>query len=353
MCVTNIYLDIYPDGRKQEFRQTSICQFGYPGRPCSKTTSLENPPRMIGWDEPSTEYMLTSHSRVFPAVISPLTPPRSSGGSIQRRSGGYLSAEEGLRRRDSKRRSTEKKRSSSPKPKKEHRKERIIIVDAPPTPRTPPTKYSQVYTAPNSPVARGRPIIVDERPRPPPRVPSVGAVVGDRPSRRQRIPSPKRSNWDSPSSSHTSFDLHSEERAKNEARARRDSRIAELEAEKKREKQIRAHDDAIRNRPAVPLKNRQFLRPVVDQSDALPSMMGGLRLEDRERRVSDERLLSPEARKKLQEKELAVRFRREAEEEEAMRQRLRERQMPGRRFSVGPAQRRQRVLYSDGVYRWE
>jgi hypothetical protein len=309
MCVTNIYVDVYPDGIRKEFRQTSICQFGYAGRPCNKITSLENPPRMIGWDEPSTEYMLTSSSKYFPAVL-PITPPRSSGGSSHRRSGGYLSAEEGLRRRDSKRRSTDsKKRSSSPKPKREHRKERIIIVDAPPTPRTPPTQYQQVYTAPNSPVARGRPIIVDERPRPPPRVPSVGAVVGERPSRRQRAASPKRSNWDSPSSSHTSFDLQSEERAKNEKKARRDSRIAELEAEKKREQQIRAHDDAIRNRPAVPLQNRQFLRPVVDQSEPLPTMMGGLRLEDRERRLSDERQLSAEARKRLQEKELAMRLR--------------------------------------------
>jgi hypothetical protein len=40
-------------------------------------------------------------------------------------------------------------------------------------------------------------------------------------------------------------------------------------------------------------------------------------------------------------------------EEEAMVQRLRERQMPKRRFSVGPGGRRHRVLYDDGVYRWE
>lgn len=359
MCVTNIYVDVYPDGQRSEFRQTSICQYGQPGRPCSKTSSLENPPRKISWGEPSTEYMLTSHARVFPAVMRPHTPPRSSGGSINRRSGGYLSAEDGARRRDSQRRSAElKKRSASPKPKREHRKERIIIVDAPPTPRTPPQQYNQVYTAPNSPVARGRPIIVDERPRPPPRVPSVGAVVGERPARRQRSPSRRRSDWDSPSSSHTSFDLQSEERAKIEAKARRDSRIAELEAEKKRDEHIRAHDEAIRNRPAVPLssqppKSRQYLRPVVDQTEALPAMMGGMRLDERERKISGDRLLSTETRRRLEDRELAAKMKREAEEQEAMRQRLRERQMPGRRFSVGPAQRRQRVLYSDGVYRWE
>ena len=81
--------------------------------------------------------------------------------------------------------------------------------------------------------------------------------------------------------------------------------------------------------------------------------MGGMRLDERERKISGDRLLSTETRRRLEDRELAAKMKREAEEQEAMRQRLRERQMPGRRFSVGPAQRRQRVLYSDGVYRWE
>jgi hypothetical protein len=88
----------------------------------------------------------------------------------------------------------------------------------------------------------------------------------------------------------------------------------------------------------------------VDTTEKLSGMMGGVRIDDRERM---ERRLSNDARRRLEEREAAMKLRREAEEEEAMRQRLRERQMPGRRFSVGPAQRRQRVLYSDGVYRWE
>lgn len=353
MCVTNVYIDVFPDGKRQEFRQTSICQYGIPGRPCNKTSTLENPPRKITYGEPTTEYMLTQHQRVFPAVL-PQTPPRSSGGSANRRSGGYVSSsDEGRRRRDSKRRSAEPAKSS--KPKREHRKERIVIVDSPPTPRTPPQKYNQAFTAPNSPVNRGRPIIVDERPRPPPRVPSVGAVVGERPPRRSRSSSRPRFGWDSPSSSHTSFDLQAEERAKAEIRARRDSRIAELEAERRREEMIKAHDEAIKRRPAVPfppapLGQRAFLHPTVDSTEKLSGMMGGVRIDDRERM---ERRLSNDARRRMEEREAAAKLRREAEEEEAMRQRLRERQMPGRRFSVGPAQRRQRVLYSDGVYRWE
>lgn len=62
---------------------------------------------------------------------------------------------------------------------------------------------------------------------------------------------------------------------------------------------------------------------------------------ERERRRSEDR-----KREKTKE-------RLEASEAEAMRQRLRERQMPRRRFSVGPGGRRHRVLYDDGVYRWE
>lgn len=362
MCVTNIYVDVYPDGQRAEFRQTSTCPYGLPGRPCERTSTLENPPRKILWSEPTTEFMLTSSQRIFPAVMAPMTPPRSAGGSIHRRSGGgYMSStSDDGRRRDSKRRSAEPTKRSSPKPKREHRKERIIIVDSPPTPRTPPQQYTQAFTAPNSPVNRGRPIIVDERPRPPPRVPSVGAVVGDRPQRRNRSPSRPKFGWDSPSSSHTSFDLQSEEKQKADAKARRNSRIAELEAEKRREERIRAHDEDIKRRPAVPLppaplKHREFLRPVVDQSENLQGMMGGMRLDDRprERVASGDRLLSSEARRRAEDRAVAAKLRVEAEEEEAMRQRLRERQMPGRRFSVGPAQRRQRVLYSDGVYRWE
>ena len=362
MCVTNIYVDVYPDGMSRTFSQVSLCQYGVPtGRPCSKASTIKEPIRKIQWDEPTTEFMLTQHQRdqrVFPTL--PLTPPRSSAGSSHRLSAGYVSStsDEGLRRRDSKRRSASSRHSASSRtePKREHRKERIIIVEAPPTqaPRTPPRAFKQTFTAPNSPISRGRPIIVDERPRPT-RVPSVGAVVGDRPRRSTSSTRP-RYGWDSPSSSHTSFDLAAEERAKAEAKLQRDERIAELEADRRRADRIRAHDEAIKRRPAVPLapaplKNRAYLSPVVDQTKDVQGMMGGLRLD--ERVSAGDRLLSSESRRRNEEREIAAKLRREAEEAEAMKSRLRERQMPGRRFSVGPAQRRERVLYSDGVYRYE
>jgi hypothetical protein len=107
---------------------------------------------------------------------------------------------------------------------------------------------------------------------------------------------------------------------------------------------------------------------VVDQSLALQGLMGGLSLGDgrgeavAERRMSlneriGERALTDAAaeRRRLERERMGrvERERREKREEEELRQRLRERQMPRRRFSVGPGGRRHRVLYDDGVYRWE
>lgn len=352
MCVTNIYVDRYPDGREVEFRQLSTCQYGLPTRPCSSHSILENPTRKIAFGEPTTQYMMTN-------TIFPSTPPRSSGGSHHRHSAGSsrrlssspATSEDSRRHRHSK---------SSSKPHRTHRKERIVIVDAPPTPGTPPQRYQQTFSTPSSPnmpfhSPRGRPIIVDERGMRPTRAPSVGAILGDRtrpipiPARR---PSLSRPVWDSPSSSHTSFDLRAE-RAREERRreelaadnARRARQLAEQaaaqDAAARRAQRIREQDEEIRRRPAVPiaprpLNQRAYIRPIVDNSQALSSMMGGLSLgptaPERARRVST---------------------RLETVEAEAQRQRLRERQMPKRRFTVGPGHRRSRVVYENGVYRYE
>ena len=134
----------------------------------------------------------------------------------------------------------------------------------------------------------------------------------------------------------------------------RDARIAELEAERRRQEFIRQQDEEIRRRPAVPvpprpLGQRDYLRPVVDQSEVLQGMMGGLTIRDERLAILEE----VEARRRLENRERAIQARMQAQEEEALKQRLRERQMPKRRFSVGPGGRRHRVLYDDGVYRWE
>jgi len=295
-------------------------------------------------------------------TIFPSTPPRSSGGSNHRHSAGSArshrhSSSSPATSEDSRR---HRHRRSSSKPHRTHHKERIIIVDAPPTPRTPPQPYQQTFSTPSSPnmpfhSSRGRPIIVDERGMRGTRSPSVGVVMGDRtrpipiPARRLSVSRPA---WDTPSSSHTSFDLKAErareERLRNELEAenaRRTRLLAEQAAAQDaaawRARRIAEQDDEIRRRPAVPiaprpLNQRAYIKPYVDNSQALSSMMGGLSLgasvPERTRRVSS---------------------RLEAAEAEAMRQRLRERQMPKRRFTVGPGHRRSKVVYENGVYRYE
>lgn len=294
-------------------------------------------------------------------TIFPSTPPRSSGGSHHRHSAGSTRSH----RLSSSPATSEDSRhnrhiKSSSKPHRTHRKERIIIVDAPPTPGTPPQLYQQTFSTPSSPnmpfrSPRGRPIIVDERGMRQTRAPSAGPILGERsrpipiPARRLSVSRPA---WDTPSSSHTSFDLKAE-RAREEKRreeleaanARRVRLLAEQaaaqDAAARRARRIAEQDEEIRRRPAVPiaprpLNQRAYIRPIIDNSQALSSMMGGLSLgataPERTRRVST---------------------RVEAAEAEAMRQRLRERQMPKRRFTVGPGHRRSRVIYENGVYRYE
>jgi hypothetical protein len=77
MCVTNVYVDRYPDGKEVEFRQTTYCENGKPaaGLACSKLSTFKNPTRNIQFGERTTEYILTDLGRVFPQI-----PPRSTGG---------------------------------------------------------------------------------------------------------------------------------------------------------------------------------------------------------------------------------------------------------------------------------
>jgi len=329
MCVTNIYVDRYPDGREVEFRHLSTCQYGTPGRPCSTHSTIENPVRMIQYGDAPTQ-------NIFSHPIYPSSPPLSSTSSQKRYSG------ESRRHSRSQSHSDDGRvylKRTSLKPTRQHRKERIVVVDAPPTPTTPPQLFAGTFTAPSSPDPKGRPIIVDERPLYRPTTP------------RQRSHSRPRYGWDSPSTSHTSFDHRAErEREEREGRERREQaariqrrREAQLDEEVRKARLIAEANEDIKRRAAVPVpippRQRQtYQRPVVDQTQALQERFGGLTLNGRGDTVGMGRpipvVVDPVA-------------------EEAMKQRLRERQLPKRRFTVGPGHRRHRVLYDDGLYRWE
>ncbi|SPO04560.1 uncharacterized protein DNG_07245 [Cephalotrichum gorgonifer] len=227
---------------------------------------------------------------------------------------------------------------------------RIVVVEAPPTTRTPPQNYSIPRTAPPSPAhgheaLRHRPVIVDERPE-----------------RRVRIEVPAASNPHPPAFSDSSSGRdgrgrggsrrqqassdESERRRERRSEKEREQRLRERsvrregrdEAEeearrRRREARIAKANIAIAQRGEQPLPPRRsattYVRPTVEVPGmaglGLVEGMGGLN----------------------------VRGSWEEEEEEARKQRLRERMMPNRRASIGAGSRRVRVEYGDGMYRLE
>jgi hypothetical protein len=128
--------------------------------------------------------------------------------------------------------------------------------------------------------------------------------VGEYPLRRHRSPSGEvRKIW--------------EEKEERERERFGEDEI-EREAERRKQASIQQQDTEFQRRPAVP-SGLIFSRT-----------SGGLSLGESER----------------------ARIRREQDEEEAIKQRLEERQLPTRRISVGSEFRRHRIVYKDGMYRY-
>jgi hypothetical protein len=101
---------------------------------------------------------------------------------------------------------------------------------------------------------------------------------------------------------------------------------------------------------------------VVDQprNDTLSGMMNSMRISDAELKIREDEeirrrlaLRDLEFKRELRGLERTRRAEEERRAEDESLQRLRERQLPRRRFSVGPGNRRTRVMYDDGLYRWE
>jgi hypothetical protein len=367
MCVTDIYIDRYPNGREVGFRQTRLCQYGRPGRPCENHSTLENTPRRIGYDEPTSEFIIRQLN----------TPPRSSTSSDRP---SFVDLGDESPKLKKKRRSGGLLLSTffGDPPHRRTRRENVVFSDGPPSPRTarippppPPAALSNhwnssrlprtpppfVYTA----APRGRsPVIVDNRRqhderRQPRRASSVEVHVGVRSSERR-----PRSRSPSPASVLAEFRRKDEE-AERERRRRRDEQEARLAAEleegreRRRQEERRALHDAEINarpvvRPAVPnpplLRRQTTIRPVVDQSDRLNDVLNDMNLSARGERVIAEAVAE---RRRRDERERMIRVGIEAEEAEAQRQRLR------RRFTIGGRGSgwRHRVLYDDGTYRSE
>ncbi|KAI9733720.1 MAG: hypothetical protein M1818_007134 [Claussenomyces sp. TS43310] len=364
MCVVEIYIDRYPNGREKHFRQTRLCQDGHPGRACGRLSTLTHPPREIHFDEPTSEFLVTQ-----------IHTPRSSTSSQRPTS---LIEVVDIDERPSSPRDRRNRESfwlnaffgEPPRRRRRGRQEHIVVIDEPPSPRIsppmspPPVPYFlpnvHRYSSPLTPshytqdsLSRGRvaPVVI-EGSRRTQRTTSIEVNIG---SRRQRSPSPTLSDLE-----------RLEEEAERERRHKRDERAERLareifEVREKRERQERRArlDAEINARPAIPATMRRLReRPIVNQTMRLHEVLGDMHLSANgervmgesiaERRREDERRASE--RRRMEERARMVELGRRVEEEEAQRNRLR------RRFTVGGAasgRARHRVTYDDGAFRYE
>lgn len=344
MCTTNIFTYVHPDGRKEQAYQPDLCSASRHGLPCANEMVFQHPEQYVGYSAPLSYGAQLPPS---PAYTPRSTTPNyrsgdesdrsfhSSSSSKKRLSGLYINGQKVL--------DIERHRRPS------SRHERIVLVDSPPTPRTPPQTWAAPHTAPSSPNAyvvdasprdsssRRRAVIVDERSR------------NDRPHVKIEVveEGPKRSKH----SRHTSTSSRDSRTSNEEEKRQRRKRHEERKREEKeiREQKLRARiaeaNAEIAGRPAVPVapaprRASTYKRGAVevrDQEAELVEAVSRLNFEEARREEKARRLAEKEA----------------AKEEEAQRQRLMERMMPKRRATVGPGSRRHRVLYDDGLYRWE
>lgn len=408
MCGSKVFTYVHPDGREEYSWVPTLCPAAaYTGRPCSSYySSTSYSPGTVSvthHQEPVYSYL----PRVLP---TPTYTPRSSTPSYHYRSGdesdhSHGSYQTGLGRDSSPREKRGRSRVSYRDDAASHRRsgrdkarrrERIVIVDGPPTPRTPPQTFCAPRSVPSSPNASPshhvldephrrrdswsrRPVIVDERglrsPRPPVRLESTD---------RSRTPGHARQTS---SSSYDSRGSHSSSQAAAAAAVYttsldegRRSRRAETKDEEQRQRELQAAREQrmnariakanaeIANRPAQPFpygaapsfssastakhpsgadKTTGGAQPQAQtravgsgHMDELAERLRKLKLEDEKKRTGTPR--PPQKPKKQVEWE-----------DEVQKRRLAERLMPARRASVGPGSRRHRVLYDDGLYRWE
>lgn len=387
MCTTHVYAYAYPDGRRGQSTRPALCAASRHGQPCVDNVILKHPTQYVQY---APAPMSSAPAPVYPGSYTfPPTPPLSST-PVLYRSGddsdrSYRSNSSSRRpRRPSGGAYVGSQRHLSDQPhhhgdghRSSPRRERIVLVDNPPTPRTPPQVFSTPHTAPSSPsfhpsptynaheqpYPSRRPVIVDERQRP-----FVQIDVVDAP-RRRASRSSQRTRHSSASSRGSSRAYYSssaeveaneaaaEEEMEQRRRRREARRIREVQTQERelREKELR--DQRIRRRvaeanaeiskrPAVPMPTTPGRRVSVAEASGSKAKGREAELVDALRRLDvKERRLGEDQRRAERE--------RERDEDEAQRARLRERMVPRRRATVGPGSRRHRVLYDDGLYRWE
>ncbi|OAA53707.1 hypothetical protein ISF_08646 [Cordyceps fumosorosea ARSEF 2679] len=370
MCTTTVY--VHADGRRSAGTQPVLCHLSRFGRPCSALIEVEQS---------------MSRDRIPPAApAAPIhsgthSPRPSSHESTGNRYSISSRHSNSSRQSTDDHHSTGSRHSSTSSSRRSARdrspgiyingqrvnvqsssgRERIVVVPNPPTPRTPPQNHAVPRTAPSSPAnnlavphtssspreSYNRPYLVDERtPRYFQVPPSPTASNSSRHSRQTSTSSQGSTRYSYTSVSSAAAASAAEEEAERE-RTREKRREARKDQEMK--ERIQKANAEIANRQSYGRAGEQRApqqQQVAserrsrrdDFDEPLAGAMGRLSVEDRnwqERRAHQRAL------------QLAQ------QEQEEQDRRLRERMVPSRRATVGPASRRPRVDYEHGVYRYE
>ncbi|RFU73332.1 hypothetical protein TARUN_8924 [Trichoderma arundinaceum] len=375
MCTTNVYTYVYSDGHKEQSRQPVLCSASRHGKVCSNNVVFQHPSQFIQHvDTPLGASPSSPFVSQFPPT--PTYSPRSGTPN-------YRSGDESDRSRRST--SSSRRRSASVYINGQKvidlnrhdggsRRERIVLVEGPPTPRTPPTAFNFPSTAPPSPNvsanASASPSVYGSSPRGSDSSFSRRPVIVDDRTRVERVERPRiqievveaapslRTPKHDRQSSTSSRDSHGrssadEEEALRRRREREERRVEkQREEEEERQRRIRLRiakaNAEINKRPPVPMP------PAPIRASSFKSTAAVVNGDDDVKKLADgvRRMSFEEERREEKARHLA-RKQEQRDEEEAQRQRLAERMMPRRRATVGPGSRRHRVVYDDGVYRWE
>ena len=387
MCNTDIYTYVYPDGQREKSPPyTKLCSSARYGMPCANEAVYKHTPQQVPY-----QGAMASSSPSAPVNTSylsaqyPPTPSYSSRSSTPNYHSGNESDRSGYRSGSSSKHGRSKRASTGPTPNlyvngqpyfdtttnnnttttttaaasSSRRGDRVVVVNGPSSPRTPPTAFTAPYTAPSSPSA---PYIVDANPRHRRSSFSPSAYSGRRPDLSAEVPHvdihirdaskpSSRKSHSRRTSSTSSYDYAQESDAARKERRRlreadKEKRRAEERAKERAEilhDRITRANAEIAGRPFVPMPGASTVDPAAYASASSSSSSPSQR---------EAELVEAVRRLELKE-EKRERRRQEKEEDEAQRQRLMERMQPRRRATVGSNNRRHRVLYDDGTYRWE
>jgi hypothetical protein len=344
MCVTNVYVDRYPDGKDVKFRQTSHCPYGKPGRPCKKLSTLENPVRKIQFGESTTEYLMTAHQRSFPNT-RPKSPRAESGRKVAGlRSRENLQIDRKLRIKEAE---EERMRLRHLEDVEALRREQLakrqaniapILGQKPTIAWKALDKYSAISTTISKDntageCARKAQLFAEFGQKLKP------CIMFNSPAQQISKATSQQSSNDEIPHYRVGVDGHIVNVKPSSQSSIRPTRVH-------RKERIIIVDSPPTTRTPPHLFQQTFTAP---SSSATPLFIDGDDFPRERGRpiIVDER---PLERSRV-ERDRQARI--QAQEDEIMKKRLRERQMPKRRFPIGPGKRRRRVLYDDGVYRWE